>query len=249
MLLLISPAKSLNFEPTSTATHSQPSLLAQSKILVEAMKKLNQDDIQKLMKVSEKIATLNVERNQSFQFPFNLDNAKQAILAFDGDVYTGMNASDFSTEELNFAQQHIGILSGLYGFLRPLDLIQAYRLEMGTKFAVKESKNLYQFWGERIANEINKTQEKYIINLASNEYFKSVDKKVLQGDLYTVNFKENRNGVYKTISFSAKRARGMMCRYVVKNQLSEPQQMKAFDLDGYQYNEELSSEKSYIFSR
>jgi cytoplasmic iron level regulating protein YaaA (DUF328/UPF0246 family) len=249
MLLLLSPAKTLNFDSTDIKTHTQPQFLKQSEALVNTLKEYSSKQIQDLMGVSEKIADLNVTRYQEFSLPFDQSNAKQAILAFKGDVYQGLAVEDFDEAELNFAQKHIGILSGLYGLLRPLDLMQAYRLEMGTKLKVDEHKNLYEFWDHSITKQINATGSKNIINLASNEYFKSVKKDALEGNLWTVDFKENKNGKYKIVAFYAKKARGMMCNYVVKNRLEKPEEMKAFDMADYQFNEELSSERHYVFTR
>lgn len=249
MLLLLSPAKTLNFDSTNINTYTQPQFLEQSKALVNTLKKYSSKQIQDLMGVSEKIADLNVSRYQDFSLPFDQSNAKQAILAFKGDVYQGLSVEDFDEAELNFAQQHIGILSGLYGLLRPLDLMQAYRLEMGTKLKIDDHKNLYEFWDDSITKQINATGAKNIINLASNEYFKSVKKEALDGDLWTVDFKENKNGKYKIVAFYAKKARGMMCNYVVKNRLETPEAMKNFDMADYQFNEELSSERHYVFTR
>jgi cytoplasmic iron level regulating protein YaaA (DUF328/UPF0246 family) len=249
MLLLLSPAKTLDFDPTDIKTHTQPQLLERSEALINELKKYDSKDIQALMGVSEKIADLNVARYQDFSVPFDQSNAKQAILAFKGDVYQGLSVEEFDEAELNFANKHIGILSGLYGLLRPLDLMQAYRLEMGTKLNVDAHKNLYEFWDDSITKQINGTGAKYIINLASKEYFKSVKKNALEGELYTVDFKENKNGKYKIVAFYAKKARGMMCNYMVKNRLEKPEEMKGFDMADYRFNEELSSERHYIFTR
>ncbi len=201
------------------------------------------------MGVSKNIANLNVERNKSFSVPFNINNSKQAILAFKGDVYQGISADDFDPEDFDFANQHIGILSGLYGYLRPLDLMQPYRLEMGTRLKIRRNKNLYDFWGDIITNKINESDNNVVVNLASNEYFKSIKQKELNADIWTVGFKERRNGKYKVISFNAKWARGMMCRFVVKNRLTEPLQMKEFDMDDYKFNQEMSDGKELIFTR
>ncbi|MBL4650090.1 MAG: peroxide stress protein YaaA [Aureispira sp.] len=249
MLLLLSPAKTLNFDSTTIKTHTQPQFLEKSKALITELKKYSSKQIQNLMGVSEKIADLNVARYQDFSLPFDQSNAKQAILAFKGDVYQGLSVEGFDEAELNFAHQHIGILSGLYGLLRPLDLMQAYRLEMGTKLKVAKNKNLYEFWDDSITKQINATGAKDIINLASNEYFKSVKKDALEGNLWTVDFKENKNGKYKIVAFYAKRARGMMCNYVVKNRLENPEEMKGFGRSDYQFNEALSSERHYVFTR
>ncbi|BDS11665.1 peroxide stress protein YaaA [Aureispira anguillae] len=249
MLLLLSPAKTLDFQATSVQNYTQPQLLAQSQKLIKKMQTFDAPKLQKLMGVSEKIADLNVERFNNFSVPFDLSNAKQAILAFKGDVYQGLAAETFDEKELAFAQEHIGILSGLYGFLRPLDLMQPYRLEMGTKLKIRQANNLYEFWKSTITEQINATQTKDIVNLASNEYFKAIKKKELNGNLWTVNFKELRNGKYKVISFFAKKARGMMAQYVVKNRLQNPEDMKSFDLDSYQFNEALSTERELMFTR
>lgn len=249
MLLLLSPAKTLDFDPTDIEKHTQPQFLEQSQTLIKTLKKYSSKKIQNLMGVSEKIADLNVTRYQDFSVPFDTANAKQAILAFKGDVYQGLSVEEFEEADLNFAQEHIGILSGLYGLLRPLDLMQAYRLEMGTKLKVNKYKNLYEFWDDSITKQINATGVQNIINLASHEYFKSVKKEALEGNLWTVDFKENKNGKYKIVAFYAKKARGMMCNYIVKNRLEKPEDMKGFDMDDYQFNEELSSERHFVFTR
>lgn len=249
MLLIISPAKTLDESPSSLETYTAPQLLEYSKTLVKKLKTLHSKKLQELMDISKNIADLNVERNQNFSFPFDRNNAKQAILAFKGDVYQGLAVEDFSAEDLAFAQEHLGILSGLYGFLRPLDLMKPYRLEMGTALKVGRASNLYNFWKSIITNQINATNSKVVVNLASNEYFKAIKTKELTADLWSVNFKENRNGQYKMISFSAKKARGMMCRYVIKNRLQTPEELKSFDLDGYHFNEALSLEKDLMFTR
>lgn len=249
MLLLISPAKTLDETAATISSYSQAPLLKQSQELMKNLQKLDSPQLQKLMNISPKIADLNLERNQNFSIPFDMTNSKQAILMFKGDVYQGLGASDFDAGDLEFAQQHLAILSGLYGYLRPLDLMQPYRLEMGTSLKVKDTNNLYAFWKDLITNEINKTKQKVLVNLASNEYFKAVKQEELKAELWTVNFKENRNGKYKIIAFSAKKARGMMCRYVIKNRLEKPEDMKSFDLDNYSFNEALSSERELIFTR
>lgn len=249
MLLLLSPAKTLDFSPSEFSTHTQANFLEQSQRLIELLRPMDKEDIQQLMKVSEKIAELNVERYQKFQLPFDEENAKQAILAFKGDVYQGLAVEEFDQADLDFAQEHIGILSGLYGFLKPLDLMQPYRLEMGTKLANKEGKNLYEFWGTQIAQYINALKPKSVVNLASKEYFKAVDTKVLDSPIWNVDFKENKNGKYKIVAFYAKQARGMMAHYVVKNRLTKPEQLKGFDMEDYQYNEELSEGQHLVFTR
>lgn len=249
MLLLLSPAKTLDFNPTEFSTHTQANFLEESQRLIDLLRPMKTEDLQQLMKVSEKIAQLNVDRYQDFQLPFDRANAKQAILAFKGDVYQGLAANEFDAADLEFAQEHIGILSGLYGFLKPLDLMQPYRLEMGTKLANERGKNLYEFWGTQIANYINGLEPTSVVNLASKEYFKAVDTTILDSPLWTVDFKENKNGKYKIVAFYAKHARGMMAHYVVKNRLENPEQLKGFDMADYQYNEELSEGQHLVFTR
>jgi len=253
MLLLVSPAKTLNFDPTDLKKKSKPRFLTESQSLVDIMKKQSAGDIKKLMKVSDKIANLNVERYQNFSTPFTLKNAKQSVLAFRGDVYTGLDADSFDAKDLEFAQKHLRILSGLYGVLKPLDLMQAYRLEMGTKLSNGHGKNLYEFWGDKITKTINKdvkaSGSKAIINLASKEYFSVLQPTAFKADLYNVHFKEERNGVFKIISFSAKKARGMMCNFIIKNKLTEPEHLIGFDMDNYVYNEKLTSERDLVFTR
>lgn len=253
MLLLISPAKTLDFEPTGLKQKTKPRFLKESQALVDVLKKKSPNDIKKLMKVSDKIATLNVDRYQNFKTPFNLKNAKQAMYAFRGDVYTGLDADSFNEKEIAFAQDHLRILSGLYGLLKPLDLMQPYRLEMGTKLSNGHGKNLYEFWDDKITKVINKdlkaTGSKAIINLASNEYFKSVNAKELKGDLYNIAFKEEKNGQFKIVAFFAKKARGMMCHYIIKNKIKNPKHLIGFDYDNYVFNEDLSSERELVFTR
>lgn len=253
MLLLISPAKTLDFSETPLKQYTQPVFSKESKKLVSILKNMQAEDLKKLMGVSDKIAELNVQRFKSFKTPFTLKNAKQSILAFRGDVYTGLNADEFDEADMGFAQQHLRILSGLYGVLKPFDLMQPYRLEMGTKLQNETGKNLYAFWDQKITKQLNKnlsaSSNKVIINLASKEYFKSVQPKQLAGELYTVNFKEDKNGTYKIVAFFAKKARGMMCNYVIKNKITEPEHLKGFDYDGYLFNPDLSSEREFIFTR
>lgn len=253
MILLISPAKTLNFDTTDLKKKTKPRFLPDSQSLIDILKKQSPTDVKKLMKVSDKIANLNVERYHNFSTPFNLKNAKQAVLAFRGDVYTGLDADSFDAKDLEFAQQHLRILSGLYGVLRPLDLMQAYRLEMGTKLSNDNGKNLYEFWGDKITKTINKdakaSKSKAIINLASKEYFSVLQPKDFKTDLYNVHFKEEKNGAFKIVAFFAKKARGMMCHYIIKNKLTEPEHLIGFDYDGYVYNEKLSSERDLIFTR
>lgn len=254
MLLVISPAKNLDYDTAPTTDQfSQPEHLQHSQELIQQLRQLAVQDVAGLMKLSDKLSALNVARYESWQQPFDKTNAKQAVLAFNGDVYSGLNANDFSETELQFTQQHLRILSGLYGVLKPLDLMQPYRLEMGTKLANGRGKDLYAFWGDVVTDDLNRTlsdqAEPVLINLASNEYFKSVKPKNLQGRIITPVFKDWKNGQYKIISFYAKKARGLMCRYAIKNQITDVEQLKQFDLAGYQYDELLSQGDSWVFTR
>lgn len=254
MLVVVSPAKNLDFESElPTSQYSQPQFLEHSQELIDICKTFSPADVASLMKVSDKIAGLNVARFGEWQQPFTPENARPAVLAFNGDVYTGLEASTFSEQNFNFAQQHLKILSGLYGLLKPLDLMQAYRLEMGTKLENNRGNNLYKFWGDIITNELNacaKDQSSdVLVNLASNEYFKSVNKKLLAPTIITPNFKDWKNGQYKMISFFAKKARGLMARYIIENEITDVEQLKAFDVAGYQYSPELSKANDWIFTR
>lgn len=254
MLLVISPAKSLDYEsPVPTKKFTQPDFLADSQVLINEVRELTPPDIESLMKISPKLADLNFGRFLNWQQPFTTDNAKQALLAFKGDVYLGLAAGDFSAADFSFAQKHLRILSGLYGLLRPLDLMQAYRLEMGTRFTNSRGKNLYEFWGDKITDKLNeelkKQKSEVLINLASNEYFKAVKKKQLNAQIITPQFKDLKNGQYKMISFYAKKARGLMSAYIIQNQLTNAEQIKAFDRDGYYYSAEQSTATEWVFLR
>ena len=253
MILLVSPAKTLNEEPAEMQDHSLPRLLKESKELIKVIKDYSSEDIQGLMKVSEKIADLNTKRYQAFKTPFTLKNAKPAIKMFKGDVYVGLQAHLFNKKEMAFAQKHLRILSGLYGILKPLDLMQPYRLEMGTKLKNKKGKNLYEFWDDKITMLINddlkESKSKVVLNLASNEYYRSIQPEKINADIYVANFKENKNGVYKFVSFSAKKARGLMSHYVIKNKIKNVEDIKDFDMEEYRFNPDLSSEKEFIFTR
>jgi hypothetical protein len=254
MLMVISPAKTLDFDsPLATSKNSQPRLLDQSQQLINELQKLAPHDISTLMSVSDKIGTLNFDRFQAWQQPFNEDNARAAVLAFKGDVYTGMQAETFQASDFNFAQKHLRILSGLYGLLRPLDLMQAYRLEMGTKFANKNGKNLYQFWDNKITTILNEdikdSGSKELINLASNEYFKSVQLKYLDSEVITPIFKDFKNGKYKIISFYAKKARGMMAAYIIKNKIKNVEDIKSFNIDGYRFDNDMTRDNNWVFTR
>ena len=254
MLTVISPAKTLDYETAPvTQKATQPQFLENASSLVEDARTLSSNEIQALMGVSRKIADINHERFRNWETPFSLDNAKQSILAFKGDVYTGLDAETLSSEQLNFAQNHLRILSGLYGLLRPLDLMQPYRLEMGLKFANKQGKNLYEFWGKSITNAINKELENagspLLVNLASNEYFKSIQKEDVSAEIITPTFKDLKNERYKIISIYAKKARGQMARYIIENQLEASSDLKYFNIDNYKFNEFESSPNEIVFTR
>lgn len=253
MLLVISPAKTLDFEtePT-TKIYSQPRFLPESKELIAELKHFSVEQIASLMKLSDKLAALNVARYDSWNPPFDLDNAKQAVLAFKGDVYTGLDADTLDESGIEFAQQHLRILSGLYGVLKPMDLIQAYRLEMGTKLDNSHGKDLYAFWGSSLRESLEKETEfsdKILINLASNEYFKAVEAKKLHARIITPVFKDWKNGQYKMISFYAKKARGLMTRYIIDHQINDPEAMKQFDYEGYRFSADMSKKDEWVFTR
>ena len=253
MIILISPAKTLDPEPSKIKMHSMPRMLADSEKLVNVLRKKSKNSLKKLMGVSDNIATLNVARFQDFHTPFTPENAKQAILAFKGDVYLGLEADTFKAEDFNFAQQHLRILSGLYGLLKPLDLMQPYRLEMGTSLKNGRKKNLYEFWNKKITELINcdlqETGQNIVLNLASQEYFHAVKPNFLKGKLYTVHFKENRNGVYKVISFNAKKARGSMSKQIIKKRITDPEVVKTLEVDGYKYSKDLSERNNFVFTK
>ncbi len=254
MLITLSPSKGQDFEtPALSKTYSKPQALKDSELLIKELRKIRRQDIQQLMSVSENIAKLNTDRYKSFKTPFTPKNAKQAIFAFKGDVYSGIDIEQYSEADLDYAQNHLRILSGLYGCLRPLDLIQPYRLEMKTKLHNVRGENLYQFWGDRITDELNKALEKQkqpvLVNLASNEYFKSVKPKQLNGRLLNINFKETRDGKTRVVAIFAKRARGMMTDYILRNRIEEPEDIKKFRQGGYRFRKELSDDKQWTFER
>lgn len=228
-------------------------MLDASQQLINELKQLAPHDVSTLMGISDKLGLLNYERYQQWQRPFSKTNAKQAVLAFKGDVYTGLEAQSFSADDFNFAQQHLRILSGLYGLLRPLDLIQAYRLEMGTQFANARGKDLYGFWGDTLTQAINKQlkslNSETLINLASNEYFKAVQPAKLNARVINPVFKDNKNGRYKIISFFAKKARGLMSAYIIKKGIKDPAKIKRFNGSGYTYNKELTQGDNWVFTR
>jgi len=254
MLVVVSPAKNLDYETQiPVQKHSQPELLSSAKTLVERCRELSPADLSSLMHISDKLATLNANRFAEFSTPFTQDNARQAVFAFNGDVYTGLDAYSLSETSLDYAQDHLRILSGLYGVLRPLDLMQAYRLEMGTKLDNAQGKDLYAFWGDQITLNLNKALaaqgDNVLVNLASNEYFKSVRKKQLDGMIVTPQFKDQKNGQYKVISFYAKKARGLMARYILDNQVEDVAGIKAFNEQGYYFSEAQSSATDLVFLR
>ena len=254
MLIFLSPAKSLDYKtPPHIATFTQPAYLKQSETLIKQLRKQSPADIANLMDLSDPLALLNFNRYADWHLPFTPENAKQAVLAFDGDVYDGLAAKTLDGDDLDFAQNQVRILSGLYGILKPLDLMQPYRLEMGTKFANKAGKDLYAFWGERLLKAINaelaEMSRPVAINLASEEYFKAALGRKINGQLIQPVFEDWKNGKYKIISFYAKRARGLMTRYAVVNRLTEPEGLKDFDSDGYAFAPEVSDEKTWVFRR
>lgn len=241
----------MNAEPKTLSMGQEPFFKDDVTELLAVMKGKSSQDLEGLMGISSKLGKLNYDRYQAFQLPFQAENSSPAIHSFAGDTYVGLQADDFSEEDIQFADQHLGILSGLYGVLRPSDWMQAYRLEMGTKLANARGKDLYQFWGQKISARINQflQEEDYLINLASTEYFKSVDSEQIKSQIITPVFKELRNGKYKIISFSAKRARGMMARYIIKNRISNIEELKNFTEDNYRFQEELSSKNEWVFTR
>jgi len=249
MLAIISPSKTQDFSECNIDIFSQTRQLESSNELIGILKSKSKSQISKLMSLSEKLSELNFDRFQKFKLPFTLDNAKQAILAFKGDVYNGINAPDLSSEDLEFAQSKVRMLSGLYGVVRPLDLIQPYRLEMGTKLSNAKGPNLYDYWGSEISNVLNEDESDLIINLASNEYFKSIDKNILNANILDIVFKEKKGETYKVIGIYAKRARGLMVNYIIRNRLENPEALKDFSDEGYHFDRDLSSDSSWVYLR
>jgi cytoplasmic iron level regulating protein YaaA (DUF328/UPF0246 family) len=252
MLMVISPAKTLDFEtPPTTEVSTQCDFLDQSAILVKTLRDYTAPQLAKLMDLSDRLAALNVARFESWKRPFSAANAKQAVLAFNGDVYEGLDAASLNKTQLTRAQKHLRILSGLYGLLRPLDLIQPYRLEMGTSLANSRGKDLYQFWGERLGAALNETlsdhRQKVLVNLASDEYFKAV--KGLDYPVVTPVFQEKKGGSYKVVSFSAKRARGLMVRYALEHKIDDPMALTSFDVEDYAFDPKVSDESRLVFRR
>lgn len=254
MLLLLSPAKKLDYDsPVRTALHTQPLFVDQAATLIKTLKKKSADDVAALMKLSDALAELNVQRYAAWKPSFDLANARQAALAFNGDVYGGLDAASLSDAQLRWAQDHVAILSGLYGVLRPLDLMRPYRLEMGTSLATAKGKNLYDYWGASIAEYLNTRLEgqarPMVLNLASDEYFRSVDLKVLKARVVQCVFQNFKNGAWKVISFNAKRARGLMARFVIENKVADPGRLRQFDAEGYAFDESASAPDKLVFRR
>ncbi len=254
MLAVLSPAKSLDYEsPLTTSRFTEPALMHESAQLIAQLRQYTPADIASLMSLSDKLAGLNVARYAGWQPVSTPENARPALLAFNGDVYSGLAAQDFNDADLDVAQQHLRILSGLYGLLRPLDLLQPYRLEMGTRLANARGKDLYAFWGDIITDHLNQALaeqgDDVLLNLASDEYFKSVHVKKLSGRVITPVFQDEKNGKYKIISVYAKKARGLMARYLVKNRITQPEQLLNFDAEGYAFCAELSTENKLVFRR
>jgi cytoplasmic iron level regulating protein YaaA (DUF328/UPF0246 family) len=253
MIVLLSPAKSLDTTEARLKNLSAPRLMTDTWKLVKVLKTMKSNDLQELMSISESLAEENVKRFKRFKRTQTLENSKSAIETFDGDVYRGLEAIDFNEEDMAFAQEHLRILSGLYGVLRPLDLMQEYRLEMGTSLATESAKNIYQFWGDKITKLLNKDIKEsgtnLVVNLASDEYFKAIKKIKLKGQILDVNFKEFRDGELKFISFNAKKARGMMARFIIKHKLSDKESLKGFDTEGYTFSYDSSTENQWLFVR
>ncbi|MDX9873697.1 MAG: peroxide stress protein YaaA [Spongiibacteraceae bacterium] len=253
MLIVISPAKTLDFEtPPTIADYSQPAFLKDSKLLIEELRELSPDQISNLMSISPALGELNHQRFMNWKTPFKPGNAKQAVLAFRGDVYSGLDADTFDADDFAWAQQHLRILSGLYGVLRPLDLMQPYRLEMGTRFANQRGANLYEFWGDRLTDHLNDELAAAggpLVNLASEEYFKAVRPKQLNTGVITPIFRDRKGADYKIISFYAKKARGLMSAFAIKERLDDVQGLKDFTTGGYRYRPEMSDGSRWVFTR
>ncbi len=254
MLIVISPAKSLDFDTApQTQQYTIPEMLDESEKIMARLRKMKAGDLAELMHISAKLGQLNYERYQTWHQPFTPDNAKQAVLAFSGDVYQGLEAASLSEEQLLLMQKKLRILSGLYGVLRPLDLMQPYRLEMGTRLQVRRSADLYAFWKRKITPKIKEaiaqSGSNILVNLASTEYYKSINPKELGAEIIAPQFKDKRNGNYKIISFYAKKARGLMTRFIVENNIDKAEDLQAFDRDGYIYNPRLSTPGKPVFTR
>ncbi len=254
MLIVVSPAKSLDFDTKArTRRFTEPQYLDESTELVDQLRQLRPEDFSELMHISSDLGELNFQRYANWQTPFDLKNAKQALYAFKGDVYIGMEAERFSTADINFAQKHLRILSGLYGLLRPLDLMQPYRLEMGSRFKNKRGKNLYEFWGQKLTDNLNELleQEKkpVLLNLASKEYFSALKPAALNAEIISPVFKDFSNGKYKILSFFAKKARGSMAAWLIQNRIKNPNKLKDFSVEGYRYSDDESTRAQPVFLR
>jgi cytoplasmic iron level regulating protein YaaA (DUF328/UPF0246 family) len=254
MLFLLSPAKKLDYDtPVQAQTYTEPLFVSQATALIKVLKTKSAEDIGELMSLSPALSELNVARYAAWKPKFTQDNSRQAVLAFNGDVYEGLQASSLSPKQLDWAQDHVVILSGLYGALRPLDLMQPYRLEMGTRLRTAKGGNLYEYWGSTIADYLNERQDgqktPVIINLASEEYFKSVDRKALKARVVQCVFQDWKNGAWKVISFHAKRARGLMARYAIEHKIAKPEGLQGFDAEGYAFDAQASSADKLVFRR
>jgi cytoplasmic iron level regulating protein YaaA (DUF328/UPF0246 family) len=250
--MIVSPAKKLDFESVAPIEiYKQPEFLETSKKLIKDLKKLKSTDLQKLMGISENLAQFNLERYQNFKTPFDLKNSKQAIFAFKGDTYIGLDIDSLDKKDIDYADKNLRILSGLYGVLKPLDLMQAYRLEMGTSFGIGSNKNLYELWRETNTRAIESDLKgkSALVNLASKEYFSSIDFKALTKPVITPVFKEEKNGKLKIISFNAKRARGMMANFIIKNKIKDADDLENFNMDNYKFDKSLSSKSELVFRR
>ncbi|MBT5784222.1 MAG: peroxide stress protein YaaA [Candidatus Thioglobus sp.] len=249
MLAVISPSKTQDFSSSNVDVFTKTRQIEQSQILIDLLKTKTQSEIASLMSISDKLSKLNFDRFQTFSTPFTLTNAKQALLAFKGDVYNGIDAPNLSSQDLDFAQSCVRMLSGLYGVIRPLDLIQPYRLEMGTRLENDKGKNLYEFWGDQISQILNEDESSVIINLASNEYFKGIDKKSLNAKIINIAFKEFKGDTYKIIGIYAKRARGLMVNYMIKNRITKSDDLKNFNVEDYKFRQNMSDELTWVFTR
>lgn len=254
MLVVVSPAKNLDFKPQKIIQeYTLPEFTDRSETLIASLRKLTTKQISQLMDVNPSIAELNFKRYADWHLPFTPENAKQAILAFKGEVYLGLKAWTFAEKDFHYAQDHFRMLSGLYGVLRPLDLMQPYRLEMGIKLETQSAPNLYRYWGDTITEKLNEVlkpmKKPVLVNLASSEYFKSVNQKILSAPVINIEFLENKDSDYRTIVVYTKKARGMLSRFVIQNQIEEPEDMKAFDEEGYIFNSRLSKGNNWVFTR
>ena len=252
MKILLSPAKSLDFK-SELPTNKTSSICfeKEAQYLNSILKSKNPKELSDLMSISSKIADLNYERNHKWSLPFTHKNARQAVYAFSGDVYRGLDAYSIDDSKIDFLQNSVRIISGLYGLIKPLDLIQPYRLEMGTKLAFDSNKNLYDYWRKKITEQLNLEldNKEPILNLASNEYFKAIDAKVIKSEVYSANFKQLKNGEFKTIAIFSKKARGMMTRFIIDNDITDITDLKSFDYEGYMFHKSLSTENELIFTR